>query len=141
MAQSSRYFYLDSDILLEFIYHDQSNPSKYQIEVDDNGSEVKFLDTIKGNPFAKRHLINELGSAVVNFDVTENSGYISVENFAARTLLLQSGKTYKFNLSELTNPELFQISGALGIYSYSNVTKIGQFTPNQTGTIEYSAEI
>ena len=57
MAQSSRYFYLDSDILLEFIYHDQSNPSKYQIEVDDNGSEVKFLDTIKGNPFAKRHLI------------------------------------------------------------------------------------
>ena len=137
MAQSSRYFYLDSDILLEFIYHDQSNPSKYQIEVDDNGSEVKFLDTVKGNPFAKRHLINELGSAVVNFDVTENSGYISVENFAARTLLLQSGKTYKFNLSELTNPELFQISGALGIYSYSNVTKIGQFTPNQTGTIEY----
>ena len=138
MAQSSRYFYLDSDILLEFIYHDQSNPSKYQIEVDDNGSEVKFLDTVKGNPFAKRHLINELGSAVVNFDVTENSGYISVENFAARTLLLQSGKTYKFNLSELTNPELFQISGALGIYSYSNVTKIGQFTPNQTGTIEYT---
>jgi hypothetical protein len=49
MAQSSRYFYLDSDILLEFIYHDQGNPSKYQIEVDDNGSEVKFLDTVKGH--------------------------------------------------------------------------------------------
>ena len=85
MAQSSRYFYLDSDILLEFIYHDQGNPSKYQIEVDDNGSEVKFLDTVKGITSEKRQLINELGSAVVNFDVTETSGYLSVENFASRT--------------------------------------------------------
>ena len=140
MAQSSRYFYLDSDILLEFIYHDQGNPSKYQIEVDDNGSEVKFLDTVKGITSEKRHLINELGSAVVNFDVTETSGYLSVENFASRTLLLQNGKTYKFNLSLLTDPSLFQISGALGIYSYSDVTKIAQFTPNQNGIIEYSYE-
>ena len=140
MAQSSRYFYLDSDILLEFIYHDQGNPSKYQIEVDDNGSEVKFLDTIKGDYTQERHLINELGSAVVNFDVTEVSGYLSVENFAARTLLLQNGKTYKFNLSQLTNPNLFSISGSLGIYSYSDTTKIAQFTPNQNGIIEYSCE-
>lgn len=140
MAQSSRYFYLDSDILLEFIYHDQSNPSKYQIEVDENGSEVKFLDTIKGDPFSQRHLISELGSAVVNFDVTETSGYLSVENFAARTLLLQNGKTYKFNLSALTNPSLFTISGALGIYSYSSTTQIGQFTPVQNGTVDYSYE-
>jgi len=140
MAQSSRYFYLDSDILLEFIYHDQSNPSKYQIEVDDNGSEVKFLDTIKGDASKARHLINELGSAVVNFDVTETLGYLSVENFAARTLLLQNGKTYKFNLSALADASLFNISGSLGIYSYSSVTKIGQFTPTQNGTIEYSYE-
>ena len=140
MAQSSRYFYLDSDILLEFIYHDQSNPSKYQIEVDENGSEVKFLDTIKGNPFSQRHLISELGSAVVNFDVTHNNGYLSVENFAARTLLLQNGKTYKFNLTQLVNPSLFTISGALGIYTYSNITKIGQFTPTQNGTVDYSYE-
>ena len=140
MAQSSRYFYLDSDILLEFIYHDQSNPSKYQIEVDDNGSEVKFLDTIKGDSTERRHLINELGSAVVNFDVTETLGYLSVENFAARTLLLQNGKTYKFNLSALADASLFTISGSLGIYSYSSVTKIGQFTPTQNGTIEYSYE-
>jgi len=140
MAQSSRYFYLDSDILLEFIYHDQGNPSKYQIEVDDNGSEVKFLDTIKGDYTQERHLINELGSAVVNFDVAEISGYLSVENFAARTLLLQNGKTYKFNLSQLTNPNLFSISGSLGIYSYSDTTKIAQFTPNQNGIIEYSCE-
>ena len=140
MAQSSRYFYLDSDILLEFIYHDQSNPSKYQIEVDENGSEVKFLDTIKGDPFSQRHLISELGSAVVNFDVTETNGYLSVENFAARTLLLQNGKTYKFNLSQLANPSLFAISGTLGIYSYSSATEIGQFTPTQNGTVDYSYE-
>ena len=140
MAQSSRYFYLDSDILLEFIYHDQGNPSKYQIEVDDNGSEVKFLDTIKGDASKARHLINELGSAVVNFDVTETLGYLSVENFAARTLLLQNGKTYKFNLSALADASLFTISGSLGIYSYSSVTKIGQFTPTQNGTIEYYYE-
>ena len=140
MAQSSRYFYLDSDILLEFIYHDQSNPSKYQIEVDENGSEVKFLDTIKGDPFSQRHLISELGSAVVNFDVTHSNGYLSVENFAARTLLLQNGKTYKFNLTQLVNPSLFTISGALGIYTYSNITKIGQFTPTQNGTVDYSYE-
>jgi hypothetical protein len=138
MAQSSRYFYLDSDILLEFIYHDQSNPSKYQIEVDDNGSEVKFLDTIKNNSTQQRHLISELGSAVVNFDVTEVSGYLAVENFASRTLLLQNGKTYKFNLSQLADPSLFTISGALGIYSYSSVTMIGQFTPTQNGLVEYS---
>ena len=140
MAQSSRYFYLDSDILLEFIYHDQANPSKYQIEVDDNGSEVKFLDTIKGDHTKQRHLINELGSAVVNFDVTQTGGYLSVENFAARTLLLQNGKTYKFNLSQLANPSLFTISGTLGIYSYSSTTMIGQFTPIQNGIIEYSYE-
>ena len=140
MAQSSRYYYLDSDILLEFIYHDQGNPSKYQIEVDDNGSEVKFLDTVKGNTTQKRHLINELGSAVVNFDVTEVSGFLSVENFASRTLLLQNGKTYKFNLSQLTNASLFTISGSLGIYSYSDVTKIAQFTPTQNGLVDYSYE-
>lgn len=140
MAQSSRYFYLDSDVLLEFIYHDQANPLNYQIEVDDNGSEVKFLDTVKGDPSKQRHLIHELGSAVVNFDVTSISGYLAVENFAARTLLLQNGKTYKFDLSALPNPALFTITGSLGIYSYSSVTKIGQFTPTQNGTISYTYE-
>ena len=140
MAQSSRYFYLDSDILLEFIYHDQNNSQDYEIEVDDNGSEVKFLDTVKGDSTKQRHLISELGSDVVNFDITETNGYLSVENFAARTLLLQNGKTYRFNLSQLTNPSLFNISGSLGIYSYSETTKIAQFTPNQNGIIEYSSE-
>ena len=99
MAQSSRYFRIDEDILLEFLYHDQGDLEKYKIEVDDNGSEVMFLDTVDQDPFSARHLINELGSAVVNFDVTLISGYVAVENFAARTLLLQNGKTYKFDLS------------------------------------------
>lgn len=138
MAESSRYFRIDQDVLLEFIYHDQGDPEKYRIEVDDNGSEVMFLDVEQGNPFGPRHLINELGSAVVNFDVTEISGYLAVENFAARTLLLQNGKTYKFDLSALTNPADFAISGALGIYSYSATTKIGEFTPNINGTVDYS---
>lgn len=138
MAQSSRYFRIDQDILLEFIYHDQGNPEPYRIEVDDNGSEVMFLDTVQGDPFSSRHLINELGSAVVNFDVTEVSGYLAVENFAARTLLLQNGKTYKFDLNALANPADFAISGSLGVYSFSAVTNIAEFTPNQNGTVEYS---
>ena len=133
MAQSSRYFRIDEDILLEFIYHDQGDLEKYKIEVDDNGSEVMFLDTVDQSPFQPRHLINELGSAVVNFDVTVMSGYLAVENFAARTLLLQNGKTYKFDLSALPNPADFAISGQLGIYTYSPVTNIGQFTPNVNG--------
>jgi len=138
MAQSSRYFRIDEDILLEFIYHDQGDAEKYRIEVDDNGSEVMFLDTVDQNPYQARHLINELGSAVVNFDATVVSGYIAIENFAARTLLLQSGKTYKFDLSALPNPASFAISGALGIYTYSGTTQIGTFTPSQNGKVEYT---
>tara|TARA_B100000963_G_scaffold349283_1_gene358116 strand:- start:1727 stop:3829 length:2103 start_codon:yes stop_codon:yes gene_type:complete len=138
MAQSSRYYKIDQDILLEFIYHDQGDAEKYRIEVDDNGSEVMFLDTVDQDPFKTRHLINELGSAVVNFDVTSVSGYIAVENFAARTLLLQNGKTYKFDLSALAAPAQFTITGSLGIYSYSPTTQIGEFTPNTNGTVEYT---
>ena len=138
MAQSSRYFRIDEDILLEFIYHDQGDLEKYKIEVDDNGSEVMFLDTVDQDPYQARYLINELGSAVVNFDVTVMNGYVAVENFAARTLLLQNGKTYKFDLSALSNPADFSISGALGIYQYSATTEIGTFTPTINGKISYS---
>lgn len=140
MAQSSRYYYIDSDVMMEFIYHDQSDADKYKIEVDDNGSEVKFLNTVDNDPFQTRHLINELGSAVVNFEVTEVSGYLAIENFAARTLLLQNGKTYKFDLSQLSDPSKFVISGANGIFNYSSTTNIAQFTPNQNGNIEYRYE-
>jgi hypothetical protein len=137
MAKSSKYYRIDQDILLEFIYHDQSNPTEAQIEVDDNGSEVMFLNTNINNPFAKRHLIHELGSAVVNFDVTQTNGYLSVENFAARTLLMQNGKTYKFNLNALSNPGDFEITGTLGVWSFSSATGIGTYTPNQNGNVEY----
>jgi hypothetical protein len=138
MAQSSKYYRIDQDILLEFIYHDQSNPTAYQIEVDDNGSEVMFLDTILNDPSAKRHLIHELGADVVNFDVTQAGGYLAVENFAGRALLLQNGKSYKFNLNGLTNPASFQITGALGIWSFSSSSGIGTYTPNQNGQVEYT---
>lgn len=138
MAESSRFFRIDEDILLEFIYHDQGNEQAYQIEVDDNGSEVKFLDVTNGNPLGTRHLISELGSDVVNFDVTSIAGYLAVENFAARTLLLQNGKTYKFNLNALANPSDFTITGALGIYSYSASTHIAEFTPTINGIVTYT---
>jgi hypothetical protein len=138
MAQSSRYFRIDDDVLLEFIYHDQSNPNAYEIDVDDNGSEVMFLDTEQGNPFARRHLISELGGDVVNFDVTDDGSYLAVEGFAARTLLLQNGKTYKFNVSALTNPADFDVAGTLGIKSYDAVAGVLTFTPNTDGQTEYT---
>jgi len=138
MAQSSRYFRIDDDVLLEFIYHDQSNPNSYEIDVDDNGSEVMFLDTDRGNPFAQRHLISELGGDVVNFDVTDDGAYIAVEGFAARTLLLQNGKTYKFNVSALATPTDFDIEGTLGIKSYDAVAGVLTFVPNTDGQTSYT---
>ena len=78
MAQSSRYYRIDNDVLLEFIYHDQANPTASHIEVDDNGTEVMFLDTVKGDPFSTRHLIAELGGDVVNFDVTQTGGFFAI---------------------------------------------------------------
>jgi hypothetical protein len=144
MAQSSTYFRIDEDVLLEFIYHDQANPTLYDIEVDDNGSEIKVLDTVDGDAFSKRHLIHELGGDVVNFDVTYSSGYLAIENFAARKLMLQVGKTYKFNLGDGTGSYVptaanFKISGALGIASYSvvNGNTILTYIPTELGSVEY----
>ena len=103
MAESSRYYKIDKDVLLEFIYHDQGDGAPYEIEVDDNGSEIKILNTVQGDSTQTRHLIHELGSAVVNFDVTLDGDFIAIEQFAAKTLLLEAGKTYKFELSALGN--------------------------------------
>jgi hypothetical protein len=141
MAKSSRYFRVDEDVLLEFIYHDQSNPDEYEIEVDDNGSEIKFLTVDLGvdSPSQVKHLISELGSDVVNFDVTSTGASISIENFASRTLMLETGKTYKFNLSDLDNPSLFTINGNAGTYSL-NASAIATFRPTITGTISYEYE-
>lgn len=137
MAQSSTYFRIDEDVLLEFIYHDQSNPTAYDIEVDDNGSEIKVLDTVDGDSSAKRHLIHELGGDVVNFDVTYSAGYLAIEGFAARKLLLQVGKSYKFDLSALPDPTKFVITGNLGICTYSPTTQVCTFVPNGIGTVAY----
>jgi len=137
MAQSSTYFRIDEDVLLEFIYHDQSNPTLYDIEVDDNGSEIKVLDTVDGDAFSKRHLFHELGGDVVNFDVTYSAGYLAIEGFAARKLLLQVGKSYKFDLSALPDPTKFVITGSLGICTYSPATQVCTFIPNGVGTVEY----
>lgn len=135
MAESSRYYKIDNDILLEVIYHDQSDPSSYEIEVDDNGSEIKILDTVQGDSTQTRHLIHELGSLVVNFDVTEDGAYVAVEGFAARTLLLEAGKTYKFNLSALSTPSDFSITGTNNGAGLSGTTFI--YIPANTGNYEY----
>lgn len=135
MAESSRYYKIDNDILLEFIYHDQSDTSPYEIEVDDNGSEIKILDTIQGDSTKTRHLIHELGSLVVNFDVTEDGAYVAIEQFAARTLLLESGKTYKFNLSTLSTPSDFSITGTNNGAGLVGNTFV--YIPANTGSYEY----
>ena len=136
MAESSRYYKIDNDILLEFIYHDQADTTPYEIDVDDNGSEMKILSTDESNPALTRHLINELGSDVVNFDVTEDGAYISIEGFAARTLLLEVGKTYKFNLSALTIAANFAITGTNNASGLSG--NIFTYIPANTGNFEYS---
>ena len=137
MAQSSKYYKIDEDVLLEFIYHDQSQPSLYEIEVDDNGSEIMILNTVAGDDLQSRHLINELGSAVVNFDVTQViNNTLAVENFAKRTLVLETGKTYKFNLSTLPDPTGFYITGSLGTLS-SPSNGVVEYTPTQLGAVEY----
>ena len=138
MAQSSRYFKIDDDILLEFIYHDQGNATEYDIDVDDNGSEIKVLDTVQGDFQSTRHLIHELGSDVVNFDVTETSGYVAIENFAARTLLLEAGKTYKFDLSLVSTPANFNVTGNSNALPYDAVSGIYTYTPSVTGSFEYT---
>ena len=136
MAESSRYYKIDNDILLEFIYHDQSDTTPYEIDVDDNGSEIKVLDTIQGDSTKTRHLINELGSDVVNFDVTEDGAYVAIENFAARTLLLEVGKTYKFDLSLLSTPGDFAITGTNN--GPGLVGNIFEYIPANTGNYAYS---
>ena len=136
MAQSSKYARLDQDVLLEFIYHDQTvaTIANYQIEIDDNGSHVKALNTTTSTSDT-RHLIHELGSNVVNFDITTSGAYVLVENFAARPLTLENGKTYKFNLATLADPTLFTISGGGSAILLGSVLT---FTPTVNGIYQYT---
>jgi len=139
MAQASKYARLDQDVLLEFIYHDQNiaTLSNYQIEIDNNGSHLLALNTTASTSDT-RHLIHELGAAVVNFDVTSASGMLLVENFAARPLTLANGKTYKFNVAALTIPSSFEIldstSNVVGTYSNGIYT----FVPSVNGSYTYT---
>ena len=70
MAKSSRFLRIDEDVLLEFIYHDQSTPDLVKIENDNNGSQLKYLNTVDGDDSASRFLIHELGADVVEFTIS-----------------------------------------------------------------------
>ena len=138
MAKASRFFKIDDDILMEVIYHDQSNPSAYSIETDNNGSEMYFVGT-DGITGGQKLLIHELGSSVVNFEVTEDqtNKFLVVENIANRSLVLAPGNTYQFDVSALTNPTSFDINDTtLGTKSYS--AGIFSYTPTKTGEYKYT---
>jgi len=139
MAQSSKFAKIDEDILLEFIYHDQdaSNLDDVKIENDNNGSQLKYLNTVAGDNSASRFLIHELGADVVEFTVEIAANYVYINNFAARQLILKNGKTYKFNLTDATidNPAGFVIPGGAG--SLNSAGTIYTYTPTTNGTNSY----
>ena len=140
MAQSSKFAKIDQDILVEFIYHDQNvaNVDNYKIENDDNGSQLKYLDTVENDTTADRFLIHELGSDVVNFTVEIANGFVYINNFASRPLTLKNGLTYKFDLSDpsIDNVAGFEIQGA--VTQLVGTTLI--FTPNTNGEYSYTYE-
>jgi len=123
---------------MEFMYHDQNVDyvDDAKIENDDNGSQFKFLNTEASNDSASRFLIHELGADVVNFSVKVQDGYVFINDFASRQLVLKNGKTYKFNLSDSTIDNItgFTING-------STTQLIGNtyvYTPGANGRFEYS---
>ena len=138
MAKSSKFLRLDNNVLMEFIYHDQSNLSASEIATDNTGSHVKFLNTVAGDNTKTRYLIHELGTDVVNFTVTTQGAYIVVNDFASRELQLQNGKTYIFDISSLNNPSAFNINGG-GSFNIVNTgsTWIATYVPNTNGTYQY----
>lgn len=135
MAKSSRFIRIDEDVLLEFIYHDQSNPNEVKIENDNNGSQLKYLNTVDGDDSASRFLIHELGADVVEFTVTTSNGYVVINGFASRQLLLKNGKTYKFDLSDasIDNIAGFNIPNGNGYVSGQNYI----YTPTTNGAYSY----
>jgi hypothetical protein len=135
MAKSSRFIRIDEDVLLEFIYHDQSNPNEVKIENDNNGSQLKYLNTVDGDDSASRFLIHELGADVVEFTVTTSNGYVVINGFASRQLLLKNGKTYKFDLSDpsINNIAGFNIPNGNGYVSGQNYI----YTPTTNGAYSY----
>lgn len=140
MAQSSKFARLDEDILIEFIYHDQNvaNVDNAKIENDDNGSQLKYLNLVDGDDSASRFLIHELGSDVVNFSVKVGNGFIYINDFASRELILKNGQTYKFDLSDssIDNVSGFEIVGGTTQLNGNILT----FVPNTNGTYTYTYE-
>lgn len=138
MARSSRFLRIDEDVLLEFIYHDQSNPDLVKIENDNNGTQLKYLNTVDGDNSASRFLISELGADVVEFTVTTASGYIVINQFASRQLLLRNGKTYKFDLTDVSVDNIagFNIPGGAGYL----VGSVYVYTPTTNGMFQYEYE-
>lgn len=138
MAKSSRFLRIDEDVLLEFIYHDQSNPDQVKIENDNNGTQIKYLNTVSGDNSASRFLISELGADVVEFTVETTSGYVVINSFASRQLLLRNGKTYKFDLTDasIDNITGFNIPGGAGYL----VGSIYVYTPTTNGNFQYEYE-
>lgn len=136
MAKSSKFLRLDKDVLLEFMYHDQSNTSMSTIEIDNNGSHIKFLNTDVSDNSKTKYLIHELGGDVVNFTVTTTGIYVSINNFARRELQLQNGKTYIFDVSALVDPTSFTISAGGSITTNPNGTIT--YVPNTNGNYTYS---
>jgi len=135
MAQSSRFLRIDDDVLLEFIYHDQSNPDLVKIENDNNGSRLKYLNTVDLDDSESRFLINELGVDTVEFTVTIANGFVVINNFASRQLLLKNGKTYKFDLSSVSIDDLtgFNIPGGSGYLSGQKYI----YSPSTNGNYRY----
>ena len=135
MAKSSRFLRIDDDVLMEFIYHDQSNVDLVKIENDNNGSQLKYLNTVDGDDSASRFLIHELGADVVEFTVSASNGYVVINNFASRQLLLANGKTYKFDLtdSSIDNISGFNIPNGNGFL----VGSIYVYTPTTNGKYSY----
>jgi len=94
MAQSSKYARIDEDVLIEFIYHDQSVLADAKIENDDSGSELRYILAGAGAG-SQKFLVHEIGANVVNFTVKTESTYntVIVNGFSSRTLQLSRGKT------------------------------------------------
>jgi hypothetical protein len=138
MAKSSKFARLDEDILVEFIYHDQNvaNVDEAKIENDDNGSQLKYLNVVAGDDNADRFLIHELGGDVVNFTVRIGNGFIYINDFASRELILKNGLTYKFDLSDasIDNISGFQIQGGNTQLNGNILT----YTPNTNGDYSYT---
>ena len=142
MAQSSKYARIDEDVLVEFIYHDQSLPDLAKIENDVNGSQLKYIST-DGTNTGQKFLVHQVGGSVVNFIVTvENANNtVVINNFSSRTLQLRRGKTYKFDVDALTTPANFLINGtATGTLTYDSASGAERLTfiPSANGTFTYS---